>query len=170
MKMMADKKEIIIITGSRGAGKTAYCRNEIQKARENSLIVRGVLSPAMFLNHKKIAFYAQNLKNDEKRLVGSLASYANLGKQFHDWTLDPDVIRWVNEFLSEKEPCDLLVIDELGPLEFSDHEGYLAAFDCLKNQNYRKALVVIRPECIDAFRSFGFSFSIVEIEKADVAS
>lgn len=74
----------------------------------------------------------------------------------------------MNSYPKNRAIC--LVIDELGPLEFSDHEGYLAAFDCLKNQNYRKALVVIRPECIEAFQSFGLPFSIIEIEKADADS
>jgi nucleoside-triphosphatase THEP1 len=61
----------------------------------------------------------------------------------------PDAVAWGNQILRETVPCDLLVIDELGPLEFNREEGWIKAFDVLESGDYRSALVVIRPTLLD---------------------
>lgn len=43
-------------------------------------------------------------------------------------------------------PCDLLIVDELGPLELTHQMGWRAALEILPRAGYRLALVVIRPE------------------------
>ena len=42
-------------------------------------------------------------------------------------------------------PCDLLVIDEIGPLELEMGQGLTNALDALRQADYRLALVSIRP-------------------------
>ncbi len=49
-------------------------------------------------------------------------------------------------------PCDLLVIDELGPLEFNLKVGWLSALDVVKTGQFSLALVVIRPELLEPAR------------------
>ena len=44
------------------------------------------------------------------------------------------------------------MIDELGPLEFRGEGGFLAGFQAIAAQQYRLALVVVRPELIDIAR------------------
>jgi nucleoside-triphosphatase THEP1 len=58
---------------------------------------------------------------------------------------------------------DVLVIDELGPLEFDLQTGWTASFEVLRRKRYRLALIVIRPECLDAFSNMGFVFQTKEI-------
>jgi hypothetical protein len=41
--------------------------------------------------------------------------------------------------------------------------GWIAGFDVLKSKKYRLAIVVIRPECLDAFSNMGFVFQTEEI-------
>lgn len=50
--------------------------------------------------------------------------------------------------LSQAKPCDLLVIDEVGPLELERGKGWVSAFDVLRAGAYALALLVVRPELI----------------------
>lgn len=61
---------------------------------------------------------------------------------------DPRTLAWGNEALRRATPCQLLVVDELGPLEVERQEGWTSAFDVLNKADFRLALVVVRPECL----------------------
>jgi len=61
---------------------------------------------------------------------------------------NPETLAWGNDALSRAVPCHLLVVDELGPLEFERGEGWQAAFDVLSGRDFTLALVVVRPELI----------------------
>ena len=47
---------------------------------------------------------------------------------------------------------ELLLIDELGPLEFRGEGGFIAGFAAIDARHYRLAVVVVRPELLDAAR------------------
>jgi nucleoside-triphosphatase THEP1 len=50
-------------------------------------------------------------------------------------------------------PCDVLVVDELGPLELIHGKGWIVALDILQARNYRAALVVVRPCLLENFQA-----------------
>lgn len=52
--------------------------------------------------------------------------------------------------LRAERGSDLLVIDELGPLEFCRREGLSESFAAIGRGRFRLAVVVIRPELITA--------------------
>jgi nucleoside-triphosphatase THEP1 len=54
--------------------------------------------------------------------------------------------------LRRATPCDLLVVDELGPLELKLGQGLVAALDVLEEGAFSLALVVVRPELVDDVR------------------
>ena len=62
---------------------------------------------------------------------------------------DPKILTWGNETLAHAAPCDLLVVDELGPLEIERGKGWQKAFDVLRGNDFTLALVVIRPELLE---------------------
>jgi hypothetical protein len=61
------------------------------------------------------------------------------------WEYDPGMFAWANEALSHSTPCDLLVVDEVGPLELRGERGWAKALEVLRSREYRAALVVCRP-------------------------
>lgn len=65
------------------------------------------------------------------------------------WRLDPSALDRGNEILATIAPCDLLIIDEVGPLEMQHGRGWNQAFLALALSRHRAALVVCRPELID---------------------
>ena len=60
----------------------------------------------------------------------------------------PETIGWGNIVLAEATPCQLLVVDELGPLELERKGGWQEAFDVLRRGHFALALVVIRSELV----------------------
>lgn len=162
MKKTAEKK-ITVITGERGAGKTRYCALEEINARSRQLTVAGVLCPSLFQNGKKVGFFIRNLETGDQRLGGSTILKPEVSFEFGHWQMDSESFSWANEFLADIRKCGLLIIDELGPLEFSHQKGFLSAFETLRSADYQKALVVIRPDLVPAFKTMGFDFDTREI-------
>jgi len=60
------------------------------------------------------------------------------------WEFDPEALDWANAALAEAAVGDLLVIDELGPLEFFQGKGLTAGLARLDAGDYKVACVVIR--------------------------
>jgi len=154
-----------VLTGERGIGKTTHCRTLVEQARAAGWDVAGLLSPAIFENGVKTGILAQDLRIGESRPLAVLATqspFTNYHLPLGQWLFDPTVIAWGNQILQSRQPCDLFIVDELGPLEFFRGEGWVNAFDALRQVSYRLGVVVIRPECIDAFAKMGFSFQVAE--------
>jgi len=161
-----------VLTGERGVGKTTQCRALADQARAAGWNVAGLLSPAVFENGLKTGILAEDLRTGESRPLAMLANQSPLTtphlplSTFHlplgNWLFDPSVIAWGSHILQSRQPCDLFIIDELGPLEFFRGGGWVNAFDALRQMRYRLGVVVIRPECLEAFSKMGFSFQVVK--------
>jgi hypothetical protein len=137
---------LFILTGWREAGKTTLCRRLAQAARQAGWGVAGLLSPARFENGVKTGIEVLDLRSDEHRLLASCTPGEIAGLQLGKWYMDPNALMWGNQVLQHATPCDILIIDELGPLEFDQQAGWSAGFPAIEQGLYRGALVVIRPE------------------------
>jgi nucleoside-triphosphatase len=154
---------IQVITGERGAGKTTTCQSIITQVRAAGQTAAGLLTPGRFLDGQKTGIHVVDLSSGEQRLLASALPGEFPGLALGCWTFDEQAIAWGNQRLAEVPPTDLLVIDELGPLEFKRQQGWMAAFDVLRRRAFRLALVVIRPECLESFSNLGFDFECKEI-------
>ena len=81
------------------------------------------------------------------------------------WLFDPRTLDWANQVVVDAPPCDVLIVDELGPLEFRHGEGLRAAFGVILQGQYRLAVVVVRPELVEAARSHWRWGKVLTIEK-----
>ena len=138
-----------IVTGWRGSGKTTFCREMLQTARLASWDTAGLLSPAVFQGGIKESISAEDIRSGEKRLLASARPQTQTDLAFGDWFFNRSTLEWGNRVLQASIPCDLLVIDELGPLEFNLSLGWVSALDVIKTAQFRLALVVIRPELLE---------------------
>jgi nucleoside-triphosphatase THEP1 len=74
------------------------------------------------------------------------------------WTFDESGVAFGRAVLEAcvHAPCDLLVIDQLGPLELVEGRGWNVAFDLLARGRYAVALVVVNPRVLErAVRMIG---------------
>ena len=139
---------IWIIAGERGVGKSSFCLRVASLARQAGWKVSGLLSLAQFEQGEKIAILAHDLLSRENRLLAKLhsSSLSISGPRLGNWQFDSNTLAWGNELLKVALPCDLLVVDELGPLEFDQGIGWTSGFSALGEGLYKFAMVVIRPE------------------------
>ena len=140
--------EIILLTGEFQSGKTNLCLDLYKLAQETNIRVGGVISPAVFEGDKKIAIDALDLKSGIRNRLAELRTSQQSDLETQRWSFFSDVVTWGNKMLEAAVPCDLLLIDELGPLEFQRGKGWLAGFSAIESGDYSTALIVIRPSLV----------------------
>lgn len=149
------------LTGERGAGKTTFCRALAERARAAGWDVAGLLSPGVFENGVKTGILAQDLRTGETHPLARVhpapdpanaMQTESFSLAFGNWLFDPSTFIWGNQVLEASLPCDLLIVDELGPLELVRGEGWTSALAVLRQPCYRVGLVVVRPELVEVAR------------------
>lgn len=138
-----------LLTGPIGAGKTTFCRRLAQAARSQGCDVAGLLSPAWMQAGQKIGILAENVRTGEQRTLAYTQPSPRTGLQFGPWHIDRQVMSWGNQIILDSSPCDLLIVDELGPLEFYLQAGLTAAFAVLSERRYGASCVVVRPSLLE---------------------
>ena len=69
------------------------------------------------------------------------------------WVFDEAVLAWGDARLAAATPCDLLVVDELGPLELDEGRGWTAGIAAVDSGDYGAAIVVVRPALLERARA-----------------
>jgi hypothetical protein len=82
--------------------------------------------------------------------VRTLAHRQHSGGQ--QWAFVEETLEWGNSVLASAVPTDLLVLDELGPLEWVEGRGWTTGLSAVDSGLYRYALVVVRPELVEQAR------------------
>ncbi len=141
--------KIWIITGARETGKTRFCAHLVDRARKEGVDVAGLLSPPVFMNGIKTAIEVEDLRSTARRTLARNRRDDYGSIQTKRWSFDTEVLNWGNDRLALATPCDLLVVDELGLLEFERGEAWQNGLSAIQSGRFRGAVVVIRPELID---------------------
>lgn len=138
--------QVWMLTGERGAGKTSLCRALAARAQESGWDAAGVTSPGVFENGSKTGILVEDVRRSERRPLAALEGRGTFDLPVGKWFFDRDVMDWGDQVIASSSPCDLLIVDELGPLELLQRGGWQSALEVLRGDGYRLALVVIRPE------------------------
>ena len=141
--------KIIILTGEIQSGKTSLCREVSLKAKEAEVQLSGLISPAVFTEGEKTGIDVINLKNGERQQLAVLREGEQTGLETKRWSFLNETLQWGDQVLENAIPCDLLVVDELGPLEFDRGEGWVSGLKAVDSGEYQVALVVIRQSLIE---------------------
>ena len=137
------KGRIILISGGRGVGKTTVCQRTVAQAREAGYECGGILTVQTDAPDERTVI---DVRSGERRPLTTPEGGVGIGK-FH---FSSDTLDWGAEALTQAAPCDLLVVDEIGPLEIEQREGWVVALDLLRMGQFEIALVVVRPELVHA--------------------
>jgi nucleoside-triphosphatase THEP1 len=142
---------VVLLTGERGIGKTRICQEVVRIAQERGLVCAGLLSLPVFDGGEKVSINLKDVATGEERLLAMAdeePSDIRWGKyRFVSSTLD-----WTTEVLRTATPCDLFIVDEVGPLELEAGDGLVVALDVLRRGWYELALVVVRPELLESLK------------------
>ena len=145
---MQRQGRIILLSGESELGKTTLCLKLADMLKAIPMVVNGVICPPVYEGLSKTGIDVQILKSGEKRQLARLNSGKSEGLFTRKWLFDETVTDWGNEELAKATPCDILIVDELGPLEFERGLGFLNGFTVINSRDYSAALVVIRPSLL----------------------
>lgn len=144
------KPRLALLTGGRGSGKTRWCLSLLDAARSAGLKTAGVISPPVYANGAKIAIDVLDAASGARRRLAERPAANEVGTAGLGWRFDAPALAWGNALLENVKTCDLLIVDELGPLEFRGVGGFHHGFAAIEARRYRQAVVVVRPELIAA--------------------
>jgi nucleoside-triphosphatase len=139
---------ITLLTGPRGSGKTNWCVRFLSRSKEKVLDVGGMLSPAVFHDGRKIGIDLLHIPTGEQRPLARKGEQSSEHLRLGDWWFNSATLDWGNRVLDKSINHDLILLDELGPLEFEKGLGLVAGLKLIDEKNYRHAVVVIRPELL----------------------
>lgn len=143
---------VFILTGPSGSGKTTACRELMALARQRGLDCAGIVCPARFENGRKTGIDLLNVRTGERRPLAKVDDRpADL--RIGPFRFDTPAMRWGIAVLDAACPCDVLIVDEIGPLELARGQGWVNALDVLRAGRFGAAVAVVRPGLVDALRS-----------------
>jgi len=143
---------IFIVTGDPGVGKTTVVMRVAEMLKQKGLKVGGMVSREVRRNNVRIGFEFVDLTTDESTM---LASTSGSGPRMGKYFVNLDGCGFAVETLIKAiKNSDVIVCDELGPMEFKSKEFVDCAKDMLE---LNKPIIVVvhkrlQHPVIDQFR------------------
>ena len=138
----------VLLTGQRQVGKTAVCKQAAELARGLGYDPAGVLTPVVLNKDGFPAIrYALMVSDGQQRLL-AWANGELRGPRTSRYSFDANVFSWVIGRLRAaiSQGCDLLIVDEIGPLELEQGKGLSPLLSDLSAEGLPPLLLVVRPE------------------------
>jgi nucleoside-triphosphatase len=136
----------LLVVGEPRSGKTSWCREYIDWRRESGSTVGGILSPAIEDQGQRVGSNALDLLTGQDVPFARLSSHGCVkkGERVGDYTISKDGILFACGAIERavESSCDLVVIDEVGPLELSG-KGLMAAVEMALASSV-EVLIVVR--------------------------
>lgn len=131
--------------------------------------IKGVLSPPVFQSGEKIAIDLVDLSSGQRTRLAQLRRSGENDTQIttQRWAFDPAMMEKGSQILASSTPCELLVIDELGPLEFTRKMGWQTGLAAADSGDFRSALLVIRPNLLETALQRWPNAQYIEIDSPD---
>jgi nucleoside-triphosphatase THEP1 len=165
--MKIELGKINLITGERGVGKTILCSTLIEKMKIKEYSVAGIISPGLYHNDVKVGIKAINIKSGENVKLADYSPGWDTENPLRIWKMNSDAISWGNDVLNNSIPCDVLIIDEIGYLEFEKNSGWNNSFKILREKEFKIAFIVVRIDLMGAALSYWEKAQILKIENGE---
>lgn len=161
---------LLVITGDVGAGKTTWCRAFVAAAQADGARVAGLLSPGVFSGDHKLAIDLTDLATGQTRRLADRRPRPDPQSPTRNWAFHPTAVAWGDSILAtltapDQPRPDLLLIDELGPLELRHGGGWTHALPLLARQDAPVACVVVRPGLLTEFLSHFPTAQVIRIRR-----
>jgi len=117
-----NKPPVIIITGETGQGKSTFTRTIVNKLTGDGIRVSGFCSRGVHINETRIGFDLEEIRTGNKTILARKTAEAEGWISQGHYYFDPRVFEEKSDliFREVEAGADLLVIDEVGPLEMND--------------------------------------------------
>lgn len=137
---------IILLSAERGTGKSTACLRLLDLAQAAGLTAGGIVAPAVYdADGVKIGIDVVDVAGSERRALAVVerdAARATVGQ----YRFDPQAEAWALGVLLQSldRPLDLVIVDEIGPLELVQGRGYAPVLERLMTARCHGAIVLVR--------------------------
>lgn len=158
---MREDSLTILLTGASRSGKTTVCTKVIDLARAAGVTVGGIVTENAVTESGAVVQHVVDVRTGRRSLLATataerarvVARYEGVERPLHadefaaSWVFDEGGVAFGNAALvaTITTPCELLVVDQIGPLELRAGAGFDAAFDAVLRGRHEVALVVVHP-------------------------
>ena len=142
---------IVLLSGDRRVGKSTACLKLLELALRRGKVVGGFLSVALFDERgEKVGINLRDPRAGTERLLASIP-VPLAGPQVGIYHMSAETLQWGAQvaLAALRDGVDLLVIDEIGPLELLRGEGFAGVLPALYAATEIDCLIVVRPELVD---------------------
>ena len=136
---------VIIITGSKGIGKSTVCRKLVEIARDQGLSCSGILT----YKATDKSIIVEDIQRGEKETLASTHNVYH-GPRTPKYSFNPKGINFGVQAIDAGITTAILIVDEIGPLELRG-EGFVNTFELIKDCKAKVCILVIRKELVSAF-------------------
>ncbi len=143
-----------LVSGRIGAGKTTVCQRLADLLRERGWHIGGVLTPAIHDEHgRKSGIAIVDLHTGRREVLARIGEDLG-GPQIGPYSFAAEPLAWGCRLLEEawRGAFDLVIVDEIGPLELNRGEGFISALHALERGVAPRTLVVVRDTCLETLR------------------
>lgn len=140
-------RNVFLVSGKVHGGKSSFVELLVEECREAKFNVAGFIASGTFKQNKRDSFTVTDLSTNKSFLLGSLRKESNWIKH-RDFYFDPQSFKQGEEIIAKglDDMADLIVLDELGPMELAGN-GWSNALKLLE-KNYDLAQVWVVRERI----------------------
>ena len=144
----------LLVVGEPGSGKTSWCREYSDEQRKRGATVGGILCPAIEQQGQRVGSNALDLLTGQEVPFARLSSHGCVkqGERVGNYTISKDGISFACGAIERavESSCDLVVIDEVGPLELSG-KGLMPAVESAL-ASAANLLIVVRSSLREALQ------------------
>jgi nucleoside-triphosphatase THEP1 len=149
-RIIRSRPALYVLTGQVNSGKTRTLRHWLCEWEAEGLSLGGIVSDALWNFNIKIGYDLCDLSTGQSwpviREQGS-PCHTQIGR-FH---LDSEKMQEVIRIARDTPTCDLLVLDEIGPLELERKAGFHDLLTGYLSERNCSLCVVVRNSLLDAF-------------------
>ena len=139
---------VFFLTGAVNSGKTTLLKRVVDQLKKRNLHLEGYLSEALWEREGKIGYNLYDLRRER-----SIPFIRREGRK--DWErvgpffLIPESLARAKELILRGAGADVLVVDEVGPLEISGRGVWPALEQCVFERE-QKFLLVVRKSILES--------------------
>lgn len=143
-----------LVAGRVGVGKTTVCQRLAALMRERGWRVGGILTPAIYDERgRKSGIAIVDLHTGRREVLARVGDDLG-GPRIGPYSFAAEALAWGCRLLEEawQGGFDLVIVDEIGPLELDRGEGFISALHALEGGVVPRTLAVVRDTCLEALQ------------------
>lgn len=146
------RRNVFIISGNSNDGKTNWIKGAVEFLINNNFSVGGVVAPGVWYGEEKMGIDSVLLPNEE--LVHLAVRKPDFSEGYaRKWNFNDDVMEKINNYLGNLSDFDYIVIDEIGPLEVIQKQGFTNAIKILEEGRFNNVIVALRPSLVELLKN-----------------